>query len=482
LNEAPTPGPAPAPEVQILARQQAALRVSMLRPEKSLFNQDSRVVIMALAAGLPAVLAAMVLLWTGGYSSRVEWTLTVVILGFWFGFSFALRSKVIRPLQTISNLLAALREGDFSIRARGYRRTDALSNVMAEINDLGATLQEQRLGAVEATALLGKVVEETDVAVFAFDGDRVLKLVNRAGERLLAQSRENLLGHTAAESGLAPCLEGEASRVLEVSFPGGSGRWELRRTTFRQDGLPHKLLVLSDLTRALREEERQVWKRLIRVLGHELNNSLAPIRSIASSLDRLLTREPRPDDWLEDMHRGLAIIGNRGEALSRFMEGYSRLSHLPPPNPRPLHVGTWIHRVVSLETRLTVSVTEGPELVIQADGDQLDQLLINLLRNGVDAASTTGGGVEVGWLRSATQLEVCVLDEGPGLPNTGNLFVPFFTTKPHGSGIGLVLSRQIAEAHGGSLTLANRTDRQGCRAMLRLPVSNPRGPRMKARA
>ena len=470
-NEIPASRPAPAPEVPIRARQQAALRVSMLHPEKSLFNQDSRVVIMALAAGLPAVLVAMGLLWTGGYSSRVEWTLTVVILGFWFGFSFALRSKVIRPLQTISNLLAALREGDFSIRARGYERTDALGNVMAEINDLGATLQEQRLGAVEATALLGKVVEETDVAVFAFDGDRILKLVNRAGERLLAQSRENLLGRSASDSGLEPCLEGEASRVLEVSFPGGSGRWELRRTTFRQDGLPHKLLVLSDLTRALREEERQVWKRLIRVLGHELNNSLAPIRSIASSLDRLLTREPHPDDWLEDMHSGLAIIGNRGEALSRFMEGYSRLSHLPPPNPQPLHVGTWIHRVANLETRLKVPVTEGPELVIQADGDQLDQLLINLLRNGVDAAAATGGGVNVGWMRSGTQLEVWVSDEGPGLPNTGNLFVPFFTTKPHGSGIGLVLSRQIAEAHGGSLTLANRTDRQGCRAILRLPVS-----------
>ncbi|MGA2260352.1 MAG: ATP-binding protein [Acidobacteriota bacterium] len=433
-------------------------------------SYDSQVVISALAAGLPAVLASMLLLWLGGYTPKVEWTLTVIILSFWFGFSFALRTRVVRPLQTISNLLAALREGDFSIRARGYDRSDTLGDVMAEINALGATLQEQRLGAVEATALLGKVVQEIDVAVFAFDSGRILKLINRAGERLLAQPSDRLVEHTAAELGLTDCLEAEESRLLEISFPGGSGRWELRRTTFRQDGLPHQLLVLSDMTRALREEERQVWKRLIRVLGHELNNSLAPIRSIAASLGHLLARNPRPADWLEDMHKGLAIISNRGEALSRFMEGYSRLSHLPPPHCQPLDVRVWVRRAAGLETRVAVSVIEGPALIIQADGDQLDQLLINLLRNGADAATVTGGSVSVGWTATAAQLELWVEDEGPGLPITGNLFVPFFTTKPHGSGIGLVLCRQIAEAHDGSLTLVNRSDRQGCRALLRLPI------------
>ena len=174
------------------------------------------------------------------------------------------------------------------------------------------------------------------------------------------------------------------------------------------------------------------------------------------------------------MHRGLTIIGNRGEALSRFMEGYSRLSHLPPPQRQPLDVNTWIRRAAGLETRLAIGVVEGPGLIIQADGDQLDQLLINLLRNGVDAAMANRGSVRVGWTRTAGQLEVWVEDEGPGLPNTGNLFVPFFTTKPNGSGIGLVLSRQIAEAHGGSLTLANRADRPGCRALLRLPIQPAR--------
>ena len=316
-------------------------------------------------------------------------------------------------------------------------------------------------------------MEEIDVAVFAFASDGILKLVNRAGQRLLAQPAERLVGHSADDLGLASCLKGEESRLLEVSFPGGSGRWELRRTAFRQDGLPHQLLVLSDLTRALREEERQVWKRLIRVLGHELNNSLTPIRPIAASLDRLLARDPRPDDWQEDMRRGLAVIGNRSEALTRFMEGYSRLSHLPPPHRQPLDIPAWVRRVVGLETRLAISIAEGPELAIHADGDQLDQLLINLLRNGVEASMATGGSVKVGWNLTAAHLEVWVEDEGPGLSDTGNLFVPFFTTKPNGSGIGLVLSRQIAEAHGGSLTLSNRRGSHGCRALLRLPIHLP---------
>ncbi len=454
----------------LLTMPYAALRKYVPRRRGIRVSIDSQIVILALLAGLPGAVVALLLLWMGNHPPKVEWTLTILIVGFWFGFSFGLRTRIVRPLQTISNLLAALREGDFSIRARGYDRIDTLGIVMAEINALGATLQEQRFGAVEANALLGKIVQDIDVAVFAFDGSRILKLVNRSGERLLARPADQLVGRSADEVGLTACLDAEGSSLLDISFPGGSGRWESRRTTFRQDGLPHQLLVLSDLTRALREEERQVWKRLIRVLGHELNNSLAPIRSIASSLGRLLAREPRPDDWEDDMRKGLAIIGNRGEALSRFMEGYARLAHLPSPQLRPLNVGTWVRRVAGLETRIPVPVTEGPPLVIEADGDQLDQLLINLLRNGVDAVSSTGGSVSLGWTATASYLEVWVEDEGPGLPNTGNLFVPFFTTKPNGSGIGLVLSRQIAEAHGGSLSLANRSDRQGCRALLRLPI------------
>ena len=255
-----------------------------------------------------------------------------------------------------------------------------------------------------------------------------------------------------------------------MSFPGGAGRWEVHRSTFRERGAPHQLLVLSDLSRALREEERQAWQRLVRVLGHELNNSLAPIKSIAGSLEGLVAREPRPADWKEDMRSGLGVIAARAASLNRFMEAYSRLARLPLPHLEPLSISALVKRVVSLETRMHVELSAGPEITVRADGDQLEQLLINLIRNAVDASLETGGSVRVGWRRMIGQIEVSVEDEGPGLSNTSNLFVPFFTTKPSGSGIGLVLSRQIAEAHGGTLTLENRQTSHGCEARLRLPI------------
>jgi two-component system nitrogen regulation sensor histidine kinase NtrY len=425
---------------------------------------------MALVAGLPGVLISMLLLWLGDYTPKVQLTLALFMLLIWFGYAFALRERVVRPLQTLSNLLAALHEGDYSIRARGAHHQDALGDVMVEINMLGQTLREQRLGALEATALLRTVMAQIDVAIFAFDPDERLRLINRAGEHLLAQPAERLLGRSASELGLAESLRGEPVRTLQISSANGTGRWGVSRTSFREQGLPHQLLVLTNLSRALREEERQAWKRLVRVLGHELNNSLAPIKSIAGSLESLLERKPRPADWDEDMQRGLAIIAARAEALSRFMEAYARLARLPQPRFQAVSVGAWVHRVAGLETRLSVSISPGPEVTISADVDQLEQLLINLLRNAVDAALETGGDVSVGWSRNGTHLDVWVEDEGPGLSNTANLFVPFFTTKPHGSGIGLVLSRQIAEAHGGSLSLENREAAPGCQAHLRLPL------------
>ncbi len=437
-------------------------------------RHERRVVLLALLSGFPALLVALVLLWSGDFSAKVQWTFTVIIASAWLGFGFALREQVVRPLQTISNMLAALHEGDYSIRARQLRTDDAVGLAMLEVNTLGETLREQRLHAVEASALLGKVMEEIDVAVFAFDGNQRLKLVNRGGERLLAKSSADLLGRTAEEVGLAHCLEGQTPRLLGTPFRGEGGRWELRRSLFRESGLSHQLVVLSDLTRALRQEERQAWQRLVQVLRHEIGNSLAPIRSLAGTMRRLVMRDPRPPDWEGDLRQGLNVIADRSGALSRFMASYAKLTHLPEPKLQPLDVENWVRRIVGLETRLDVQVVSGPPASIRADGDQLDQLLINLVRNAVDAALETGGGVQVGWSehnQTGRFLDVWIQDDGPGLSNTTNLFVPFFTTKPQGSGIGLALSRQIAEAHGGALTLENRRDTRGCEARLHLPMN-----------
>ena len=431
---------------------------------------ERRILLFALLSGAAGTLAAFVLLWTGDFSSKLQWTLTVMIVVLWLSFAFSAQNRVVFPLRTLSNLLAALHEGDFSIRARGARRDDALGEVLREVNALGETLRLQRLGAMEATALLRKVMGEIDVAVFAFDGANRLRLVNRAGERVLNQPSIRTLGRTAEELGLAECLQGESPRIVEASFPGKAGRWEIHRGNFREGGLAHHLLVISDLSRALREEERQAWQRLIRVIGHELNNSLAPMKSIAENLGGLLSRPERARDWEEDMRSGLAIIAARTEGLSRFMNAYAQLARLPAPKFQPVNVSSWVRRVAGLEPRVAVQVLAGPDLEIQADPDQLEQMLINLVRNAADATLETGGGVRVTWQRSDGVLEVRVRDEGPGIPNLTNIFVPFFTTKPGGSGIGLVLCRQIAEGHGGALTLENAQPGPGCEARVLLPI------------
>ncbi len=402
-------------------------------------------------------------------SARLLWTVSGLLVFAWISAAVAVRSRVIRPLQTLANLLAALREGDYSIRARGADLDDALGLAFAEVNALREPLRVQRLGAVEAIALLQRVMAEVDVAMFAVDASGVLRLVNRAGERLLGQSGDALLGQRAVDIGLGECLAGEPRRMLEASFPGDDGRWELRRSGFRQGGVPMQLIVLSDVRRVLREEERRAWQRLVRVLSHEINNSLAPIQSLAGSLRALIARNPRPADAEEDLARGLSVIGGRAESLGRFMRSYARMARLPAPVLAPVQVSEWVDRVVQLEKRLPVRVHPGPSVTIPADGDQLDQLLINLVNNAVDASSETGGHVDVTWECRNDTLVLSVLDEGPGLPATTNLFTPFFTTKRNGTGIGLVLSRQIAEGHGGSLSLENRIGARGCVARVRLP-------------
>lgn len=433
---------------------------------------ERRILLLALSVGAPGGVVAMALLWGGDYTPKVQWTLTLFVFAFWWGLAYSLRSGVIMPLQTLSNLLAALREGDFSIRARGASRDGVHGDVMLEINTLTATLRDRRMDALEATTLLRAIMGEIDVAIFAFDPDQKLRLVNRAGERLLGEPSERLLELTAEKLGLGDCLAGPDQRVLEQAFPKSPGRWEVRRTQFRQGGLPFQLLVLADVSRAMRQEERQTWQRLIRVLSHELNNSLTPIQSIAGSLDSLIRRTERAPDWEEDMRSGLGVISKRSESLVRFLDSYARLARLPEPKLSALELAPMIRRVVGLETRMRIELAEGDAVEINADGDQLEQLLINVIRNAVDAASMTGGAVRVGWTANREWVEVRVADEGPGLPNTDNLFVPFFSTKPGGSGIGLVLCRQIAEGHFGTLTVSNRADRAGCEALLRLPIQS----------
>lgn len=433
-------------------------------------RSERRLLLDALLVATPGLALAGLLLWLRGELDALAWLGIALALLATLVLAVQLRNRVVFRLYTLSNLLQALREGDYSLRGARARRNDAFGDVVWEINTLSRTLRGQRLQVEEANALLSKVIAAIDIGLFSFDAGHRLRLVNPAGARLLAVDPQAALGMDASELQLDECLAVADGAVLRATFPGGSGRFEVRRYRFREGGLPQDLLVITDLSRALREEERLAWQRLIRVLGHELNNSLAPIRSMATTLLGLSQQEPAPEDRDQDVREGLRLIANRADALSRFMVGYAALARLPPPRTSSVAVGSLLQRVAALEQRVPVRVEAGPPLEVEADADQLEQALINLVRNAAEASLPQGGGVELGWDHRDGRLVIEVRDEGLGLSPTENLFVPFFTTKPGGSGIGLVLARQIVEGHGGTLTLENRPDRSGCVARMVVPL------------
>jgi nitrogen fixation/metabolism regulation signal transduction histidine kinase len=428
---------------------------------------QNRVVLLVLLAAAPAWIAALVLLWLSSASPPLRWTIVGFLALFLLIAVAAVRRHVVRPLQTLANMLEALREGDYSMRGRTVDPEDAFGEVMVEVNTLSRTLYDQRLEALEAGALLQKISAEVDIAVFAFDAALRLRIVNRAGEDLLAARGEALVGRSASELGLGDMLAEKSGRIISHVFPGGGGRWEIRRRTFREGGKPHELLVISELSRALREEERASWQRIVRVIGHELNSSLAPIKSMAGTVRKLIGRDPLPADWSEDAQAGLAIIHDRAESLERFMGAYARLARLPLPSPRETDLAALVRRVASLHGG-RIHVEPGGDVRLWIDPDQIEQVLINLMRNAVEAAGE-GGGARVRWRFDGDAVLVEVEDDGPGLARTDNLWVPFFTTKPHGTGIGLVLSREIVENHGGSILLENRVEAKGAVARVRLP-------------
>jgi two-component system, NtrC family, nitrogen regulation sensor histidine kinase NtrY len=371
--------------------------------------------------------------------------------------------------------VAALREDDFSFRARGAENDDALGDLSREINLLAATLQQQKLSAIEATALLQRVVASVDAPLFAFDSDHVLRLTNPAAARLLAQNEVAMLGRTAEQIGAEQIFNAETDSIVTLSVAGRPTRWMVGRSAFRQQGKPHQLVLLSDVSAALRREERSAWQRLIRVFGHEVNNSLAPIKSIAGSLRMRLDQA---SSEREDFDRGLGVIENRAESLNRFLQSYRQLSQLPSPTRSSVALKPIMERIVQLETRLGVNLIGGADIRVDIDRDQVEQMLINLLRNAVEAAfenvATSEPQVSASWSVVNSEACISIVDNGPGLTNPANLFVPFYTTKSGGSGIGLVIARQVVEAHGGSVKLANRKDARGCEVQVRLPLASGR--------
>jgi two-component system, NtrC family, nitrogen regulation sensor histidine kinase NtrY len=418
---------------------------------------------------LPGLIFAAILLYQHQVTAAPAILVAVCLLLYLLMVAASLTDGLIRPLQTLSNVVSSLREGDYSFRARGANTRDAYGELAGEVNALADLLQKQRVRSLEATALLARILEVMHSPLYAFDRENVLQLVNEAGVQLLGIPHARCFGRTAQELGLEGLLTAADQSVH--SFGNRPNRWLLRKAAFRQDGAPHTLLLLADVSQPLREEEQAAWKRLVRVLGHELSNSLAPIKSIAGSLLARAEQLHGDEATEHDFRRGLSVVESRADSLHRFVQSYRILAQLPPPRLKSVPVGPLVERVALLEQRLPVQIIHGPAATLHADSDQLEQMLINLLANAVDASLANGANpVRMGWRVQEQDVELFVEDRGLGIANTENLFVPFYTTKPTGSGVGLALAQQIARAHGGEIRLVNREDAEGARATVRLPL------------
>jgi nitrogen fixation/metabolism regulation signal transduction histidine kinase len=415
------------------------------------------------------------LLWQHSVEPSIQLLLLLLFAACWSLAVSLLTEQITRPLQTLANVVAALREDDYSFRARGGRRNDALGDLALEINALAAMLQSQRASSLEAMALVERVMSSMQSPVLAFDPEGRLKLLNAAGERAFGLRGATALGDSAETLKLTHLLEANDDDLLSLE-DAQTARWVVKRSSFRLRGMPHTLFVLSDVSAALHEEERTAWKRLIRVLGHEINNSLTPIKSIAGSLRGRFASLRSVSMDSSDFEGGLEVIENRAESLNRFLQAYRQLMGLPAPKLAPISLATLVECVARLETRGNVSVASASDVMLLVDADQILQALINLTRNAVEATlnedtmADKEPKVEIAWENRGREIVIFILDNGAGLMNAENLFVPFYTTKPNGTGIGLVLAQQIAQAHKGSVRLANRMDGEsGCRAELRLP-------------
>ncbi|HEX4319905.1 MAG TPA: ATP-binding protein [Acidobacteriaceae bacterium] len=430
--------------------------------------------------------------------ASIQWIALPTFVIVWMFLVSLLLEHILRPLQTLANVVAALREDDYSFRARGGRRNDAMGDLALEINALAGMLQVQRVGAMEAMALVERVMMSMQAPVLAFDPDGRLKLLNTAAEKAFNLRPESVQGRPlakarASKADLDRLLNAEDNDLLSLSNSQQSARWVVKRSRFRLRGIPHTLFVLSDVSEALREEERLAWERLIRVLGHEINNSLTPIKSIAGSLRSMLDASSGMSEDDDDFARGLEVIEDRAESLNRFLQAYRELMGLPAPRLESVSLAAIVRKVAKLETRLNVSITGCADVSLHADPDQLAQALINLVRNAAEASLSPDAGdvraarngglngsvngivqrapcVDINWETIDNEVLISILDNGPGLTNEDNLFVPFYTTKPGGTGIGLVLAQQIALGHSGSVQLINRADTHGCQACLRLPL------------
>jgi nitrogen fixation/metabolism regulation signal transduction histidine kinase len=390
--------------------------------------------------------------------------LVLLPLSLWLGGQ--VMSPMRRLLRALEGAVASYRDGDFSFSISADRR-DELGELIRMHNALGQTLREQRQHLVQRELLLDTVVQHTPVALVLANTQGRVAYANIAARHLFNEGR-SLNGLDFGElllnvpETLRRAVESGEDALLSVPMEGIDETFHLSQRLFRLQGRPHKLYSFRRMTRELSRQEVATWKRVIRVISHELNNSLAPISSLAHSGAELARRG--------DMARlpgVFATIGERARHLHGFIAGYASFAKLPTPQPQPIDWQAFLDSLaLHCRYRLVGSVPTEPGWFDKA---QIEQVLINLIKNAHEA-----GGAEDGVTLSLAQVghdwRIEVADRGPGMSETvlAQALLPFYSTKRSGTGLGLALAREISEAHGGRITLANR-DGGGLRVSLILP-------------
>lgn len=357
------------------------------------------------------------------------------------------------------------------MRMRRGSRNGELAEMVELVNSLARRLSQQRSESVESQMLLNTVIDHIDVAIVAIDENNGICFYNPAAKKLFKLDKTNANQSLPAQIEFAQAFSAGNHRVVELNLHGQQGRYNVHVEAYRDSGYQRKLLFITDVSTLLRSEERKAWRNLVRVISHEINNSLTPIASISQTLKRIIEKQ-QAEPGAQELIEGLTIISERATGLGEFVKSYRQLSKLPDPKREWLPLRPFFERIKHLFEKMEIRLDCHAELLVCMDPVQMEQVFINILKNAIESIDQAGvvGLISIKCEFLDSVVRMTISDNGAGISNPDNLFVPFYSTKKHGSGIGLVLCRQIVETHKGHFSIVNRQECVGCQVVLELPA------------
>ena len=380
-----------------------------------------------------------------------------------------------QQIRTLANILESMIDGDYSLRGR-EQDNKAFQELLTLVNNLADTLALSKIEAKESRQLLERIMQQMDAMVLAVDEQGRIVMANDSAQKLL-QIDMSVQAHLLFTSlSIGKIISEAQSGIIDFEQPQLRGEHFLFKEYFLSEGKQHQLFLITSAQRLLLEKERKSWQSLLRVLSHELNNSLTPISSISQSMRTKLQDENKVLNR-DSLLTGIDIINERASSLSSFIASYSQLSHLPEPNKSKFALQGFINNCIALFSDCTILFPDEymklENVFLDADKAQLEQVFINVFKNAKEAMEGSNNNrnkvIEVFCQADDKYFHIHICDSGSGITNKDNLFVPFYSTKPQGSGIGLTLCKQILFNHCGLLTLTNRKDLRGAEAIISLP-------------